>query len=69
MARANPAHKPERHACCPNASHLRPRAFKGKWEWVLLQCGARLPVIHCPWCSERLPNRKAAELKLVRGGG
>jgi len=68
MARANPAFKPAPHACCPNATHLRAESFCGDWHWVLYMVGTRMPVIHCPWCSEKLPNRKTPGLSVVRGG-
>ncbi len=64
--RANPLLKPEPHACCPHASHLRVRSFVGTWSWYLLLGGMTLPLTCCPWCGVKLPREGKARIRLVR---
>jgi len=67
--RINPLLKPDPHACCPNATHLRPRACGGVWLWNLYLAGIAMPVRNCPWCGELLPNKRArARLGVIEGG-
>lgn len=64
--RANPLLKPEPHACCPNASHLRVRSSVGLWGWVLQVGGIVLPVTHCAWCGVHLPRKGKSRLRVVK---
>ena len=56
--------KPEPHACCPSASHLRVRSGGESWEWVLKVVGTTLPVTHCAWCGVLLPRQGRPRLRL-----
>lgn len=60
MPRAALTDRPYAHECCPNATErLRTVSYVGEWKWFLntwASTVARLPVVYCPWCGDKLPR-------------